>query len=71
MVSGSGGTATGERRVEEREVSIRVWWVRCVERESWEVLSLATGSVPVYILSTLWKCTGIQTYRVAPLSTPA
>lgn len=40
IASGSGAVERGEKREEERDVKVRVWWVRCVVRAECAVMSL-------------------------------
>ena len=40
IVSGSGAVERGEKREDERDVKVRVWWVRCVVRAECAVVSL-------------------------------
>lgn len=40
IASGSGAVERGEKREDERDVKVRVWWVRCVVRAECAVMSL-------------------------------
>jgi hypothetical protein len=54
MVSGSGMIGRGPENEAAKEVRVRDWWVRCVVKASWAVLSLFVVSLQALCCHSRW-----------------